>query len=88
MKKFISLAVVLLWMVQALAQTDFKVNDKIEAQDQGKWYKATVLKVEGGKYFIHWDGYSSSYDSWITPDKTRAVGSATTTTTTTAAPEA
>lgn len=73
----------LFWTLQVISQTTFNVNDKIEAQDQGKWYKATVLKVEGGKYFIHWEGYSSSYDSWITPDKTRAVGSAPVTTTTT-----
>ncbi len=80
MKKLITALVACLWMIQTIAQTTFNVNDKIEAIDQGKWYKATVLKVENGKYFIHWDGYSSSYDVWITPDKTRAIGSANTTT--------
>ena len=60
MKKLITALVACLWMIQTIAQTTFNVNDKIEAIDQGKWYKATVLKVENGKYFIHWEGYSSS----------------------------
>jgi hypothetical protein len=66
-----------------MAQTSFSVNDKIEGMDQGKWYKATILKTDGTRYFVHWDGYSATYDSWLTTDKMRMPGTTTTTTTTT-----
>ena len=45
MKNLILLGAFLFWTLQVISQTTFNVNDKIEAQDQGKWYKATVLKV-------------------------------------------
>jgi hypothetical protein len=82
MKKVITAIVACLWMMQTIAQTTFNVNDKIEAEENGKWFKATVLKVENGKYFIHWDGYSTSYDAWIAPERTRAIGGASTSTAT------
>lgn len=83
MKKLITLGTFLLLTLQIIAQTTFNVNDKVEAVENGKWYKATILKVEDGKYYIHWEGYASSYDQWITPDKLRAIGSAPATTSTT-----
>ncbi|MDX2172660.1 MAG: hypothetical protein SFY56_06025 [Bacteroidota bacterium] len=54
----------------------FNLNDRIEAEDKGKWYKATIIINKGqyykdGKYFIHWDGYSASYDIWIEEAKVR-----------------
>lgn len=75
--------VVCFWMIQTIAQTSFSVNEKIEAEENGKWYKATVLKVENGKYFIHWEGYSTTYDAWIGPERLRAIGVTTTSTTST-----
>jgi hypothetical protein len=57
-----------------LAQSTYNVNDKVEGLDQGKWYKATILKTDGTKYFVHWDGYSNTYDSWLTTDKMRVPG--------------
>lgn len=57
------------------AQT-YSVGDKIEAVENGKWYKATVLKVQGlkvqgAKYFIRWDGYDAKYDAWVSPAEMR-----------------
>ncbi len=59
------------------AQTSFNLNDRVEAEDKGKWYKATIVRAKGGqhfkdgKYFIHWDGYAASYDVWIEESKLR-----------------
>ena len=50
----------------------YKVNDKIEVQWNGKWYKATILQVEDGKYLIHYEGYASSWDEWIGDDRIKA----------------
>jgi hypothetical protein len=60
-----------------MAQNSYQVNDKIEGLDQGKWYKATILKTDGTRYMVHWDGYSSTYDSWLTTDKMRVPGTTT-----------
>ena len=53
----------------------FKVGDVAEAlETDGKWYKVDILKVEPGKYFIHWQGFKSQYDRWIEAGKVRAAG--------------
>lgn len=54
----------------------FKVGDVAEGlETDGKWYKVDILKVEADKYFIHWQGYKSTYDRWIEAGKVRAIGS-------------
>ncbi len=56
----------------------FKVGDVAEGlETDGKWYKVDILKVEPGKYFIHWQGFKAQYDRWIESGKVRAIGSTT-----------
>ncbi len=31
----------------------------------GEWYRATVIKSRGARYFIHYDGWSSQWDEWV-----------------------
>lgn len=50
----------------------FLVGDKIQGMEtDGKWYNLKVLKIDGDKYFIHWGGYDSQYDRWISYDSLR-----------------
>ncbi|MBL7959745.1 hypothetical protein JNL27_05830 [bacterium] len=52
----------------------FKVGDVAEGlETDGKWYKVDILKVEAGKYFIHWQGFKAQYDRWIEAGKVRAL---------------
>lgn len=44
---------------------DWKVGDKVLVEENGKWYPSTVLKIRPGEWFIHYDGYASSYDLWV-----------------------
>lgn len=44
-----------------------KRGDKVEVEYQGKWYKAEVIGVAGGRYRIHYDGYPDSNDEWVAP---------------------
>ena len=37
----------------------------------GRWYEATILRRDGPRAFIHYEGWSSSYDEWVTPDRLR-----------------
>jgi hypothetical protein len=37
----------------------------------GTWWKAKVLEKKDGKLYIHYVGWDSSWDEWITPDRYR-----------------
>jgi mbt repeat len=37
----------------------------------GRWWPATIVKREGERAFIHYDGWASSQDEWVTPDRLR-----------------
>lgn len=58
----------------AQAAGGFKVGDVAEGlETDGKWYKVDILRVEGAKYFIHWQGFAPKYDRLIEADKLRAI---------------
>lgn len=58
----------------AFAQTTYKVGDKIEVEYSKSWYKAEILEARDGKYKIHYDGWGSVHDEWVTPARMRRVG--------------
>lgn len=60
----------------------FKVGDAVDVIEEGVWYDATVLKVNKGQYYIHYDGWSSTYDIVVNNDQIRARTKKATTTTT------
>lgn len=49
--------------------TSYSVNDHIQVHWNDQWYPAVILKVKGKKYFIHYDGYESSWDEWVGEDR-------------------
>jgi hypothetical protein len=52
----------------------FLIGDKIQGMEtDGKWYNLKVLEInsEKSKYYIHWGGFSSDYDRWISSDSLR-----------------
>ncbi|MEJ7610584.1 MAG: hypothetical protein WKF88_05330 [Ferruginibacter sp.] len=51
-----------------------KVGDKLEGLSNGTWYAGEIKEVNAGKYKIHWNGYSDSWDEWLTTDKLRVPG--------------
>ncbi|MCC6742088.1 MAG: hypothetical protein IT452_23910 [Planctomycetia bacterium] len=67
--------VLLLLSVAATAQDaipGYKAGDKVEVFWGDKWWPATVLKAEEKRWFIHYDGFADSWDSWFTAEKMRA----------------
>jgi RNA binding activity-knot of a chromodomain len=54
------------------ATTTFNKGDKVQVEENGKWYSATVLDTRPGEWFIHYDGYSSQYDLWVGPARIKA----------------
>src|SRR5262245_28851555 len=37
----------------------------------GTWWEGSVLASNNGQYLIHYDGWSSSWDEWVGPDRVR-----------------
>ena len=50
----------------ASGAAELAVGSKIEAKYEGEWYPAKIIKVDGQKYFIHYDAYDNGWDEWIT----------------------
>jgi hypothetical protein len=47
------------------------VGDVVSVEWKGSWYPAKILKAEGGRYLISYDGYGSEWDEWVTPARMR-----------------
>ncbi len=43
--------------------------DAVQVEWKGKWYPAKILKQENGKFFIHYEGFDSSWDEWVTESR-------------------
>jgi hypothetical protein len=48
-----------------------KAGEKIQINSSGSWYDGKILKVEGDKYFVTYDGWSDSWDEWVGIDRIR-----------------
>lgn len=57
----------------AAAAGSWQVGNVVEVLWNGAWYKAKILEIKDGKYKITYDGYGSSWDEFVGPDRIRAV---------------
>ncbi|MBM3501265.1 MAG: hypothetical protein FJX74_21650 [Armatimonadetes bacterium] len=48
-----------------------EAGQPVEIQWGGQWWPGTVLKTEGGKAYVHFEGYGPEWDFWATPDRVR-----------------
>lgn len=55
----------------ATAASAQKVNEAVEIESSGAWYKGKILKVDGDKYFITYDGWDESWNEWVGRDRLR-----------------
>ena len=60
----------------AMGQAAFNEGQKIEAREGDTWSAATIVKKEGRRYLIHYEGADAATDEWVTIDRLRAVGAA------------
>jgi hypothetical protein len=51
------------------AVVDAGTKADAEVEWQGKWYPAKVLKTENGRDFIHYIGFTDTWNEWITRDR-------------------
>jgi hypothetical protein len=46
-----------------------KENMKVSVEWNGVWYPAVILKMDEGRYLIHYIDYDSSWDEWVTKER-------------------
>ena len=46
-----------------------KVGEKVNVIWNGTWYKSTILEIKNGKFKVHYDGWGSEWDEWVTSDR-------------------
>ena len=69
------LAVVIMLTVFACnaSAVEYKKGQKVMVEWKGKWYDSTILEVgtgdKAGKFKIHYDGWSDSWDEWVGTDR-------------------
>jgi hypothetical protein len=57
---------------KVVAAAKYKVGASVDVLWNGKWYDANILAVAAGeKYRIHYVGFNSSWDEWVTDARVR-----------------
>ncbi len=51
--------------------TEIRQGDQVEVEWKGKWYPATVLRIEKRAHFIHYIGHNDSWDEYVGRDRIR-----------------
>ncbi len=46
-------------------------SEKVDVEWQGSWYPAVVMQRSGERALIHYEGYASSWDEWVGPQRIR-----------------
>ena len=58
-------------IAENVEQTAPRLGERVEAFDQGGWYRAIITGVEGGKFKVHYFGYEYNEDAWRNADRIR-----------------
>lgn len=53
-------------------KTGYSKGEKIIVEWKNKWYKAIVLKKRRNRYYIHYEGWDSKWDEWVTADRMKS----------------
>ncbi|MDB5302719.1 MAG: hypothetical protein JWM97_268 [Phycisphaerales bacterium] len=59
---------------EAKPAAGFSEGQKVEVREGDSWSAATVVRHEGRKFLIHYDGAEAATDEWVTTDRMRAPG--------------
>ncbi|HSI85044.1 MAG: caspase family protein [Candidatus Methylacidiphilales bacterium] len=56
---------------KATAKKAPRVGERLEGEENGKWYKIKVLDSKDNKVFVTWLGWATTFDTWLTPEQIR-----------------
>jgi hypothetical protein len=52
----------------------YRACQRVEVEWGSTWWPAEVLAVRGNQYYIHYTGWSNSWDEWVTDCRIRICG--------------
>src|SRR4051812_35602012 len=58
------------------APASFTDGQKVQVREGDTWSAATILKREGRRYLVHYDGADAASDEWVTTERLRLPGPA------------
>lgn len=53
-------------------ETAFSLGQQVKVEWEGSWWDALIREIHGGKYFIHYVGFDSSWDEWVEDSRIKA----------------
>lgn len=56
------------------AEAQYVVGQRVSVLWKNKWYPAKVLSVRPNSWYIHYKGYSASWNEWVGPNRIRPRG--------------
>lgn len=71
-----TVALAVLMPLRPLLAATFNEGQAVEVREGDTWSGATILKQEGRRYQVHYNGGDASTDEWVTGDRLRAPGDA------------
>jgi len=48
-----------------------RVGERVEVEWKGKWFRAKSIGADGDQLLVHYNGFDSSTDEWVGPDRVR-----------------
>lgn len=51
--------------------SSYYIGQWVEVEQRGIWYAAHIIQVNNNQYYIKYDGWSDSYNEWVTSDRVR-----------------
>ena len=58
----------IIFVLAATAAHAQQVGEKVQIDHNGTWYDGKILKIENGKYYVSYDGWSDSWNEWVDTD--------------------
>lgn len=53
-------------------ETAFSLGQQVKVEWNDGWWDALIREIHGGKYFIHYVGFDSSWDEWVEDSRIKA----------------
>lgn len=60
----------------AIAASPVQIGDPLEIEWRGTWYGGRLLERKDGQYYVSYDGYTSTWDEWVGPERLRTADTA------------
>ena len=51
----------------------YGVGEQIKVEWKGSWWDATILEINAENHLIHYEGFDSSWDEWVTTERMKKI---------------